>query len=281
MKLSTDEVARTTGDHLNLHNEQQVQRLNLPNSANVKEAIYQQMEDRLGKMNNGKSLVTMLRSHHKRQWIWTKRGLTPGNKLHYIQALSGTLPTKINKTRGIQDRQLKICKRCNSGEVEDDVHILARCTFNKNLITKRHDHLVHKIAKELKNTHPEANIWCERSWRSGTELMRPDIAMVNREKVSIVEVTLPYETSEEYLEKRRSEKKAKYKRLVEEELQQTQFTEGEIIPIVIGALGTMTIQTLADLKHLKLTKQKDAFQTTIATGSINIINNHLRRQDFD
>ena len=239
------------------------------------------MEDRLGKMNKGKSLVTMLRSHHKRQWLWTKRGLTPGNKLHYIQALSGTLPTKTNKIRGIRDRQLKICKRCNSGEVEDDMHILARCTFNKNLITKRHDHLVHKIAKELRNTHPEANIWCERSWRSGTELMRPDITMVNGEKLSIVEVTLPYEISEGYLEKWRSEKKAKYKRLVEEELQQTQCTEGETIPIVIGALGTMTKQTLADLKHLKLTKQKDALQMTIARGSINIINNHLRRQDFD
>ena len=153
--------------------------------------------------------------------------------------------------------------------------ILARCTFNKNLITKRHDHLVHKIAKELRNTHPEANIWCERSWRSGTELMRPDIAMVNGEKVSIVEVTLPYEISEEYLEKLRSEKKAKYQRLVEEELHQTQCTEGEMTN------GTMTKQTLADLKHLKLTKQKDALQMTIATGSINIINNHLRRQDFD
>ena len=80
------------------------------------------------------------------------------------------------------------------------MHILARCTFNKNLITKRHDHLVQKIAKELKKTHPNASIWCERSWRSGTELMRPDITMVNGEKVSIIEVPLPYETSEEYLE---------------------------------------------------------------------------------
>ena len=80
------------------------------------------------------------------------------------------------------------------------MHIYARCTFNKNLITKRHDHLVQKIAKELKKTHPNASIWCERSWRSGTELMRPDITMVNGEKVSIIEVPLPYETSEEYLE---------------------------------------------------------------------------------
>ena len=107
--MSSDEIARITGDHLNPHNERQVQRLNLPNSANVKETVYQQMEDRIGRMNNGKSLVTMLKSHHKRQWIWTKRGLTPGNKLRYIQALSGSLLTKINKTRGIRERQLKIC----------------------------------------------------------------------------------------------------------------------------------------------------------------------------
>ena len=67
---------------------------------------------------------------------------------------------------------------------------------------------------------------------------------------------------------------------MEEELQQTQSTEGEIVPVVIGSLGTMTKQTLVDLKHLKLTKQKDTVQMTIATGSVNIINN-LRRQDFD
>ena len=165
MKLLTDKAARITGDQLNPHSEQQVQRLRLPNSINIKEAVYQQMEDRLKRMNNGKSLVTMLQSHHKRQWIWTKRGLTPGNKLRYIQALSGSLPTKVNKTGWIQERQTKICTRCKSREIEDDMHILTRCTFNKDLITKRHDHLVRKIAKELKKAHPNGgNIWCERSW---------------------------------------------------------------------------------------------------------------------
>ena len=115
----------------------------------------------------------------------------------------------------------------------------------------------------------------------GTELMRPDITMVNDDKVSITEVTLTYETSEEYLERRRSEKKTKYKPLVEEELHQAQCTEDEVIPIVIGALGTMTKNTIADLKRLNLTKRKDALQMTVATGSVNIINNHLRRHDFD
>ena len=278
MKLSTDEAARTIGDQLNPHNEQQVQRMRLPNSINIKEAVYQQMEDRLKRMNNRKSLVTMLQSHHKRQWIRTKRGLTPGNKLRYIQALSGSLPTKVNKTRGIQERQTKICRRCKLREIEDDMNILAKCTFNKDLITNSHDHLVRKIAKELKKAHPNGNNWCE---RSGTELMRPGFKMVNGDRVSIIEVTLPYETSEEYLEKQRSEKKTKYKQLVEEELHHAQCTEGEVIPIVTGELGTMTKNTIADLKRLNLTKQKDALQMTTATGSVNIINNHLRRHDFD
>ena len=54
-----------------------------------------------------------------------------------------------------------------------------------------------------------------------------------------------------------------------------------MIPIVTGELGTMTKNTIADLKSLNLTKQKDALQMTTATGSVNIINNHLRRHDFD
>ena len=92
--------------------------------------------------------------------------------------------------------------------------------------------------------------------------------MVNDDKVSITEVTLTYETSEEYLERRRSEKKTKYKPLVEEELHQAQCTEDEVIPI-------------ADLKRLNVTKWQDALQMTITTGSVNIINNHLQRHDFD
>ena len=61
MKLSTDEATRTIGDQHNPHNEQQVQRLRLPNSINIKKAVYQ-----MKRMNNGKSLVTMLQSHHKK-----------------------------------------------------------------------------------------------------------------------------------------------------------------------------------------------------------------------
>ena len=104
--------------------------------------------------------------------------------------------------------------------------------------------------------------------------------MVECDRVTIIEFTLPYETSEEYLESRRLEKVQKYKRLVEEELQQVQCTEGEVIPIVIGALGTMMRNMIENLKKLKLQQQRDALQMTIAMGSMNILNSHFRRNDF-
>ena len=132
MKASTDPAARAAGDLLLPINEERLQRLNL-HGQKKKEQSYKKMEDELKKMNNGRAIVTAMNSRHRRNWIWTQRGLKPGNKIRLIQALSGTLPTMINKTRGIPDRRKKICTRCRKGEIEDDEHILSRCTFNKDI----------------------------------------------------------------------------------------------------------------------------------------------------
>lgn len=123
MKTSKDSISQHIGDQLNPDNERQLERINLLNITNPKEAIQQRLEEELSTKNNGRSLTTALRTRHKRSWLWTRRGLTPGNKLRFIQALSGSLPTKMNKTRGIQDRRLKICTRCKKGQIEDDAHI--------------------------------------------------------------------------------------------------------------------------------------------------------------
>ena len=199
-----------------------------------------------------------------------------------IQALSGTLPTKINKTIGLLDKSLKICKRCKMHQIEDDEHVLANSTFNKDFIyTKRHDYTVNKIAKELAKSHPDAKVWKERSWRSGTELLRPKITMVQNKKAYIVEITIPHETSNTYLEKRALEKVTKYERLLEHnELQQVECEKGEVIPIIIGALGTIDNRTNVNLKKLRFQNRRDALQMVVSIGSVNILNNHFRRSDF-
>lgn len=94
-------IARYTGDIITPLNEDRLRRLNLQSINNKKEAAMKTLEAQIEQQNNRKALMTEMRSKRKRSWLWTKRGLTPGNKLRYIQALSGTLPTKVNKTRGM------------------------------------------------------------------------------------------------------------------------------------------------------------------------------------
>ena len=64
-------------------------------------------------------------------------------------------------------------------------------------------------------------------------------------------------------------------------LRQVDCTSGQVIPVVIGALGKLTAATNQDLKTLKLSSIKDALQMTISTGSVNILNSHFRRNDFE
>ena len=103
----------------------------------------------------------------------------------------------------------------------------------------------------------------------------------NDEVTTIIEVTIPYETSNQYLEQRRQDRINKYEKiLLEDGLLQVQCNKGRIVPIVIGALGTIIDSTNKDLHHVKLQKQRDALQMIVVTGSVSIIKNHLRREDF-
>ena len=175
-----------------------------------------------------------------------------------------------------------MCTRCRKNEIEGDGHILARCSYNKDLITKKHNNITNKTAKELVKNNPTARIWKERSWNSYTELMRLDITMVQGNRAMIIEVTIPYEMRKEYIERRRSEKINKYQQLLQKEvLHQVDCDNGQVIPTVIGALGTINESTNQDLRSLKLQQQRDALQMIVTTGTVNILNNHFKRHDFD
>ena len=72
-----------------------------------------------------------------------------------------------------------------------------------------------------------------------------------------IEIRCPYECIVEYLDQRARDKVQKYKPLLKE-LSQVNCNTGEVINLVIGAMGTITDTTNKQLKQLKLTKQKEA-----------------------
>ena len=81
------------------------------------------------------------------------------------------------------------------------------------------------------------------------------------------------------MDQRAQDKVTKYQPLLQD-LQQVDCQSGEIISLVIGLLGTITSWTNAELRKSKLSKHKEALQMTIIKSSVNILNHHLRRHDF-
>lgn len=86
-----------------------------------------------------------------------------------------------------------------TNKTEDDQHILSARPWNKGLNSKQHDFIVNKISKELIKTQPQAKVFRERAWRLGTELLRPDISLMQDNQYKIIQVTIPYVISNSYL----------------------------------------------------------------------------------
>lgn len=181
----------------------------------------------------------------------------------------------------IFDMEEKRCRRCRS-EIEDDQHILSACIINNKLIQERHNRLVNKIGKELKNNLPDSTIQIERTWRRGTELVKLDITLIDKSRNhwAIVEVTWPYETSKEYLTQRKIEKERKYCALIPGELWQTKCESGEVIGIAIGAMGTILDDSYKAIKGLGLTNHYNALQMIAMNSSLILPNKHFSTSDF-
>lgn len=126
---------------------------------------------------------------------------------------------EVNKT-SINPRSINpdlLVKRCKCGKaIEDKAHILNSCELNHKLIIQRHDHLVRKIAKELKRGNPTAILWIERHWRLELQLVKPDITMIDKGHCTIMELTCPYETNVTYRDQRAEGKIEKYKALLKD-----------------------------------------------------------------
>ena len=211
MLLSDDKISQIVAAEIDPLNGERLEELRLQNiqSSQRKTEWIKRRQEKLSKINNGRAIMTMMKTKYPKEWLWSDRGLKVGNKIRCIQALSSTLPTMINKTRGRSDMEEKRCRQCCS-ETEDGQHILSKCELNRKLIQERHDRLVNEIGKELKIKYPNRKVQGERTWRRGAGLIKPDITTVDENgHCIIIELTCPCESIVEYLQQRKVEKERK------------------------------------------------------------------------
>lgn len=150
------------------------------------------------------------------------------------------------------------------------------CHLTKAAVSRRHNLVRDKIAKELKRGGSEVHK--EKTYRIGTKRFQPDITVHTDHETLLVELTVPYEQSIEYLNKRFQDKKEYYEPLLKAD--SGCFPQGRkvrVVPIVIGCTGTILEDTKANLKDLKILSRAKYFQMIAMGESTRIWSTHMQR----
>ena len=141
MLKERDETVRDSANHLDRMQREVMKRCGMTEVEleTLKEhQEKKQIEEIQGQMN-GRAITTAMEmaTSCNRKWLWQDRGLSGGDKIVLVKALSGTLPHRINQTRGRKDQAEKKCRKCRN-VAETDCHIIAECPATKDLRSLRH-----------------------------------------------------------------------------------------------------------------------------------------------
>ena len=285
MANSNDNVTATIGTVYDNENDNQLRKLGLQDHsvAEVSKKIQQDAANKLAGVTNGEALLCMSQSTVKRDWLWYSKTVQGGDVVLAARMLSGTLPTRLNLSRGCKGERNVLCLKCHL-TAETDIHIFNVCNSTKLARCKRHNNTADKIAKELKKVHTEATIIRERTYRAGLERLKPDITMFEDDVCTFIELTIPYEKNKETLNRRENEKEEKYKTLTVANLLgqiPSNIRKTEVIGIAIGSAGTIVEQTKRKLRKLKILTHARNFSLTTCMGSISIWKRHSESNPDD
>ena len=219
----------------------------------------------------------MGKSHVKREWMFSgRKNLAGTDKVNLVKVLSGTLPTRLNTSRGGNDPRQKLCRRCKR-TVESDIHVLYECSMNKGLIMERHDRIVNKIAKEIKIRNRAAIVQLERSYVVGLRSYKPDITLRTGSNLTFIDVTCAYENTDQILGNRETVKELKYSVLNHENLAIDGVEHYKAVGLAFGSAGTIDKRTVEKLAELGYPKAKVKHLQMIAMRGTSCIWRHHER----
>ena len=151
MATSNDNATAVVGTIYDNKNDDQLRKLGLQDHSvsETSKKIQQDAVDKLLAIINGEALLCMSQSTVKRDWLWYSKTIQGGDVVLAARMLSGTLPTKLNLSRGTKGERNVLCRKCHL-TAETDIHIFNVCISTKLARCKRHNNTADKIAKELK-----------------------------------------------------------------------------------------------------------------------------------
>ena len=233
-------------------------------------------------------------------WQWLIRGsLKRETEAMLVAAQDQALGTNYRKAKIKKTRDSALCRMCKNKD-ETVSHIISECSkIAQNEYKNRHDRVATAVHWGLckKYQLPHTNNWYDHRAEPVTEneevkllwdfslrtdkvieARRPDIVLVDKIKKSciIIDVAVPGDTRVFLKEE---EKMDKYRELSRELQRLWQMNTTTVIPVVVGALGTITERLRPFLAMLGIAVSFETIQKASLLGTAHILRKVLEIKD--
>ena len=199
----------------------------------------------------GRGVTSFADDRYGNAWLYNPQLLKPSRFLTALRLRSGGTSDRVTMNTVVPQATIK-CRKCKSCN-ETLAHILGQCIYTKSQRIRRHDEIRDFVSQKIRRMKEKVEIIEEAMIQTptGTNL-KPDLVVVNRERVYVVDVTVRHEDTG-YLEEGYKSKVDKYTPLIHIMATQLSVKPGRVLPIVLGTRGCMPKSTIDSLRDLNIT----------------------------
>ena len=227
-------------------------------SAQEKKAVRQLLNDarddaRLQQLlqatDQGRSFHLISQHASSSHWIREGSFLSFAEYRFAIKGRLNLLPTKVAIKRAGKPHIDVTCPKCRQ-QPQTLGHVLNACTPNAGLMRERHNAILKRLTAAI--PAGEGDRYLEQTVKDAPGDLRPDLVLWHADgKVSIVDVTVPYEGDETSFEKAREEKRRKYQPIMDW-LESRGHSDVTIDAFIVGALGAWDNANESVLRRLHI-----------------------------
>ncbi len=164
-------------------------------------------------------------------WCYDGTGIRFCDWRFIHRARTNTLPTNDVKSRFARNNSPS-CRNCHSPvNTETLPHIICHCQPNMPSITKRHDSVLQRLTNAIKC----GSYTVDKVVPGAPGNNRPDLVITDKNKVTIIDVTCPFENDEGALSLAASRKEEKYNYLIDHF--RALNVQAKVFGFVVGPLG--------------------------------------------
>ena len=200
--------------------------------------------------DQGRSFHLLSQSQSSNHWIAGGNYTSFAEYRFAIRGRLNLLPVKTVVKRAGKNINTT-CPKCKS-QPESLGHVLNACTPNTGLMRERHNAVLRRLVKAVRKEGKD--VFVEQS--ISPDNLRPDLVVRDQEtrQTVVVDVTIPYEASDEAFSKARAEKLQKYEGLRRWMENQTEYSTTTVYPFVVGSLGGWDNNNTAALRALGIAR---------------------------